>query len=68
MADDADMAADLAERERSASVSRAVAVATRAGRSDCADCGQPIAAARRAAAPGSIRCADCQAEQERTRT
>jgi len=32
---------------------------------DCADCGEPIPAARRRAAPGATRCVDCQQWAER---
>lgn len=35
------------------------------GRPDCADCGEIIAAKRRAALPSATRCASCQSRRER---
>lgn len=34
------------------------------GRLDCADCGEPIPAARREAMPGVRRCIDCQRQHD----
>ncbi|WP_047257989.1 TraR/DksA family transcriptional regulator [Chromobacterium subtsugae] len=39
-------------------------LAPRIGYSHCEDCGDPIPAPRRAAAPGCTRCIDCQHIQE----
>jgi phage/conjugal plasmid C-4 type zinc finger TraR family protein len=35
------------------------------GAADCADCGEPIPAARREALPAATRCRDCQEDHER---
>ena len=50
----------LAEHQR-----RAVSAAG-PGLSHCADCGEPISAARRAAVAGCRRCVDCQQIFEKT--
>ncbi|HMO07157.1 MAG TPA: DksA/TraR family C4-type zinc finger protein [Paracoccaceae bacterium] len=39
-----------------------------AGRDTCADCDEPIPAARRAALPGAVLCRDCQDLRDRRPT
>lgn len=62
---DPDLAAKLADAERDAAVSRAVATISGLGRQSCIDCGHAIEPARRAAAPWAVRCIPCQQAFER---
>ncbi|MBB4268167.1 TraR/DksA C4-type zinc finger protein [Roseospira visakhapatnamensis] len=74
MADLADIAGDLAERDRAESLALHAArtahprPTSRTPADRCAGCGQPIPAARRAAHPAATRCAPCQAAAEVRRT
>lgn len=61
---DYELAERLAEAERDAAVSRAVAGVTGVGSVLCIDCGEVIETARRAAAPWAVRCLHCQQEFE----
>ena len=64
MADDADIACDLAQRDREGAVALLRQAAQGAGAEDCADCGAPIPAARRKAVPHATRCMPCQTRAE----
>lgn len=64
-----DHASDLEERHRAAALAahraaRAPAPGTAAD-GLCADCGDPIPAARLARVPGARRCVECQQREER---
>lgn len=64
-----DFADRLAERERLAGLERVQAAArgqmAPSGRHHCLTCGEPIAAARRAAQPAATDCIDCATFAER---
>ena len=61
--DEADRAAALIETTTANALARIHAAQMQAA--DCADCGEPIPAARRVANPAAIRCIDCQEIYER---
>ena len=63
--DEADRAAALIETTTANALARIHAARMQAGQADCADCGEPIPAARRVANPAAIRCIDCQEIYER---
>ena len=63
--DEADRAAALIEATTANALARIQAAQQQAGQADCADCGEPIPAARRVANPAAIRCIDCQEIYER---
>ena len=63
--DEADRAAALIEATTANALARIQAAQQQAGQADCADCGEPIPASRRAANPAAIRCIDCQEIYER---
>ncbi|MDD3446235.1 MAG: TraR/DksA C4-type zinc finger protein [Zavarzinia sp.] len=67
MADQADIAADLAEAAREAAIERHAERLRPPVRVWCVDCGEPIDMARRQALgdAGVIRCIDCQRIAER---
>lgn len=60
---------ELAERkasmEREAQIHRARTAVAGFGADECADCGEPIPADRRRAAPFAERCVECQTQKER---
>lgn len=60
---DAACECETAERERAIAAARSRL--TGPGRADCADCGEPISPARRAALPSARRCTGCQVRNER---
>lgn len=62
---DLEFADRMATAERDAGAARAAAQLAGPGRVTCADCGEPIEAARRRAAPFATRCIDCQTQSER---
>jgi phage/conjugal plasmid C-4 type zinc finger TraR family protein len=66
MSDVVDQAIDLAERERSASVSKLKSSAAPVDLTECVECGEPIPPRRRASVPNAIRCTGCQADHERS--
>lgn len=51
--------------ERDSQIGRATAAVTGRGSEDCVQCGYPIPAARRAAAPFAERCVECQEAKEK---
>jgi phage/conjugal plasmid C-4 type zinc finger TraR family protein len=53
------------ELETAARVAQVQGAVRGQGSDDCNDCGAPIDAARRQAAPFAVRCAQCQAAVER---
>lgn len=57
--DEADRAEALIEATTANALARIQAAQQQAGQADCADCGEPIPASRRAANPAAIRCIDC---------
>lgn len=61
---DFELAERLAEAERDNAVERACAQVAGVGSANCIDCGEPIEAARRAAAPWAVRCLHCQQDFE----
>ena len=63
--DEADRAAALIEATTANALARIQAAQQQAGQADCADCGEPIPASRRAANPAAIRCLECQEIYER---
>lgn len=63
--DEADRAEALIEATTANALARIQAAQQQAGQTDCADCGEPIPAARRAANPAAIRCLECQQHYER---
>lgn len=63
--DEADRAAALIEATTANALARIQAAQQQAGQAECADCGEPIPTARRAANPAAIRCVDCQEIYER---
>ena len=63
--DEADRAAALIEATTANALARIQAAQQQAGQAECADCGEPIPAARRAATPAAIRCRECQEIYER---
>ena len=63
--DEADRAEALIEATSANALARIQAAQQQAGQADCADCGEPIPASRRAANPAAIRCIDCQEIYER---
>jgi phage/conjugal plasmid C-4 type zinc finger protein, traR family len=63
--DEADRAEALIEATTANALARIQAAQQQAGQADCADCGEPIPAARRVANPAAIRCIDCQEIYER---
>ena len=63
--DEADRAAELIEATTANALARIQAAQQQAGQAECADCGEPIPASRRAANPAAIRCIDCQEIYER---
>lgn len=67
MADDCDLATDLAEREREAILSRRRAVQAPAAVGDrtCRDCGDPIEPRRLAVLPTTTWCAECARDADR---
>ena len=74
MADDVDIANDLAETDRAALVElqlahakkpRAVPVHATDGQRICLDCGVPISHQRLAAVPNAVACYPCEAAQEK---
>jgi phage/conjugal plasmid C-4 type zinc finger TraR family protein len=60
-----DQAQQLEEANRTQAIARTVAPLAAEGSDDCAGCGDPIEALRRAAMPSARRCADCEAARER---
>lgn len=56
-----EQAAKLDENIRQAGCAGIARAMLGAGNEHCADCEEPIAQARRAAAPWATRCAECQA-------
>jgi phage/conjugal plasmid C-4 type zinc finger TraR family protein len=66
MTDQFDQASDTeqAARDRAITAVRDQANPIHPGQPDCADCGQPIPPARRAAAPGALRCIHCATRAE----
>jgi RNA polymerase-binding transcription factor DksA len=62
---DLELAARMADAERDAGVSRAVAAVAGTGSRICRDCGDEIDAHRRSVAPWAVRCIYCQQEIER---
>ena len=54
----------LAERDRAESIAVAQREIAGPGQDECEDCGDRIPTARRAAAPGAIRCQPCQCAHE----
>ena len=63
-----ELADRLAERERLAGIARAqAAVRGMSGMFYCANCGEPICEARRAANPAADTCIDCATFLERQR-
>jgi len=66
MSDIVDRAAEAEETFRQAALAaRERQIPRGAAAGTCADCGEPIPAARRRAAPGATRCLDCQQWAER---
>ncbi|WIX33299.1 TraR/DksA C4-type zinc finger protein [Salinicola sp. JS01] len=65
MADLADNAGAVIERHLAQSLARHRLPETQTGAPECADCGEEIPAARRAAAPWTDTCIDCQSLRER---
>ena len=63
--DEADRAAALIEATTANALAHIQAAQQQAGQADCADCGEPIPASRRAANPAAIRCLECQEIYER---
>ena len=63
--DPADKADALIEQTLNADLAKLHAAASGHGQAVCADCGEPIPAARRQAFPAAIRCIDCQTDYER---
>ena len=63
--DQLDQAQALSERALARGVADVQARSTRPDHETCADCGERIEAARRAAAPFATRCIDCQHAAER---
>ena len=63
--DEADRAEALIEATTANALARIQAAQRQAGQADCADCGEPIPASRRAANPAAIRCRECQEIYER---
>ena len=59
--DEADRAAALIEATTANALARIQAAQQQAGQAECADCGEPIPAAR----PAAIRCRECQEIYER---
>ena len=66
MADDADIADEIAERERTAALAGRE-IYTGESAEECEDCGDEIPIKRRQAIPGCTRCAFCQGLVERYR-
>lgn len=64
MADNADRAAVTIQQSLEAILARRAALATQATNSECDDCGYPIPAARRQAAPWTTTCIECQGIRE----
>lgn len=60
-----ELAESRVEDERAAGIAAIRAANDADGRDFCRDCGRPIPAARRLAAPFAQRCLPCQAEFER---
>jgi phage/conjugal plasmid C-4 type zinc finger TraR family protein len=56
----------MVELERQAAIARARQELATVPAHECVDCGEPIAAARRAAMPSARRCTPCQAIREAT--
>ena len=67
MTDPLDQAEALSRAERDAGVARLTAALQEAGSLECADCGDAIAPARKAAAPWATRCVGCKNKRERGR-
>lgn len=65
MADNADIASELIERRLEGALSERVTPQAPANDPWCDDCGQPIPAARREAAPWATTCIECQGIRER---
>lgn len=63
MADLADLAQELEERERAEAIARRTRL-DRMGSSICHNCGDEIPEERRRAVPGATKCIWCQAEAE----
>lgn len=63
--DEADRAEALIEATTANALARIQAAQQQAGQAECADCGEPIPAARRQAFPAAIRCIECQEIFER---
>jgi phage/conjugal plasmid C-4 type zinc finger TraR family protein len=53
-----------AGEERNAGIATVAAMVARPGSDNCADCGEEIPTARKAAAPFARRCVDCQTFHE----
>ena len=64
MADNADRAAVTIQQSLEATLARRAMLATQATNSECDDCGYPIPAARRQAAPWATTCIECQGIRE----
>ncbi|MFT4191650.1 MAG: TraR/DksA C4-type zinc finger protein [Comamonas sp.] len=62
-----EMASAQEQRQRDVALAAIQARSQGRGRADCDDCGEPIPAARRKAAPHAIRCITCQSNHERRR-
>lgn len=63
--DPADQADITIEQTLNAGLAKLHAAASGHGQAVCADCGEPIPAARRQAFPAAIRCIECQEIFER---
>lgn len=65
--DEVDVAAAVqaVELETAARVAQVCDATRGQGADECQDCGEPIEAARREAAPFAVRCVPCQAAVER---
>jgi phage/conjugal plasmid C-4 type zinc finger TraR family protein len=66
MADEADLAGEMAARYLNGDLSarKRAAIISGSGTIECIDCGIEIPLVRRKACPGCLRCVDCQAEAE----
>lgn len=65
MADEADLAQEYTELERTNALLAVKKIVTGKGRKKCIDCGEPIPAMRRKIIPWSLRCVECQEIFER---
>lgn len=64
MADNADIASELAAMRLEDSLASHLLPSAPAHHDECLDCGQPIPAARRQAAPWATTCIECQGIRE----